>query len=144
MTTLVRTRACARVCTIPGSFPVEQSHLQLVVLDCLMALLTLLWGASLAIALVSVLVVLLARWTGGKRSLKVDGQGRVLLITAHPDDECMFFAPAIITLTQANVEIFLLCLSEGHFYNTVNIYMQWNSHSPGGACGFICPGAHSI
>jgi hypothetical protein len=86
-----------------------------VVLDNLMALLTLLWGASLAIALVSVLVISLARWTGGKRSLKTDGLGRVLLITAHPDDESMFFAPVIITLTQANVEIFLLCLSEGHF-----------------------------
>ena len=78
-----------------------------------MTLLTLLWGASLAIALVSVLVVSLVKCTGGKRSLKT--AGRVLLITAHPDDESMFFAPVIITLTQANVEIFLLCLSEGHF-----------------------------
>lgn len=81
-----------------------------------MALLTLLWGTSLAIALASVLVVSLVRWTGGKRSLKTDG--RVLLITAHPDDESMFFAPTVITLTQANVEVFLLCLSEGHFILT--------------------------
>ena len=87
-----------------------------VVLDNLMALLTLLWGTSLAIALASVLVVSLVRWTGGKRSLKTDG--RVLLITAHPDDESMFFAPTVITLTQANVEVFLLCLSEGHFILT--------------------------
>ena len=87
------------------------------VLDSLMALLILLWGASLAIALVSILVVSLARWTSGKRSLRIDGQGRVLLITAHPDDECMFFAPAIVTLTQADVEIFLLCLSEGHLHH---------------------------
>ena len=77
-----------------------------------MALLTLVWGASFAIALVSVLVVSLARWFGGKGSLKTEG--RVLLITAHPDDESMFFAPAIIALTQANVEVFLLCLSEGY------------------------------
>ena len=83
-----------------------------------MALVTFLWGASLAIALVSILVVSLAIWTGGKRSLKLDGGlgGRVLLITAHPDDECMFFAPIIITLTQANVEVVLLCLSEGYFH----------------------------
>ena len=53
------------------------------------------------------------RW---ERSLKTDG--RVLLITAHPDDESMFFAPTVITLTQANVEVFLLCLSEGHFILT--------------------------
>lgn len=78
-----------------------------------MDLMSLLWVAGLATALVSVLVASLVRWTGGKRSLKTDGP--VLLITAHPDDESMFFAPAIITLTQANVEIFLLCLSEGHF-----------------------------
>ena len=83
-----------------------------------MALVTFLWGAGLAIALVSILVVSLAIWTGGKRSLKLDGGlgGRVLLITAHPDDECMFFAPIIITLTQANVEVVLLCLSEGYFH----------------------------
>ena len=36
-----------------------------------------------------------------------------LLITAHPDDECMFFAPTIIHLLANNQKLFLLCLSEG-------------------------------
>ena len=41
---------------------------------------------------------------------------RVLFVTAHPDDECMFFAPTILGLTQrGQYDIFLLCLSSGQF-----------------------------
>ncbi|XP_062887143.1 N-acetylglucosaminyl-phosphatidylinositol de-N-acetylase isoform X2 [Mobula hypostoma] len=39
-----------------------------------------------------------------------------LLITAHPDDECMFFAPAVLRLA-ARGPFYLLCLSTGNFYN---------------------------
>lgn len=39
--------------------------------------------------------------------------GRTLLLTAHPDDEVMFFSPIIIPLIKAGVEIFGLSLSEG-------------------------------
>ncbi|KAK2828774.1 hypothetical protein Q5P01_019808 [Channa striata] len=42
---------------------------------------------------------------------------RVLIVTAHPDDECMFFAPTIIRLLELNAQIHLLCLSEGNYYN---------------------------
>ena len=43
-----------------------------------------------------------------------DVTGRILLITAHPDDECMFFAPTILSLGRSvRAELFLLCLSEG-------------------------------
>ncbi|XP_070839890.1 N-acetylglucosaminyl-phosphatidylinositol de-N-acetylase [Chaetodon trifascialis] len=42
---------------------------------------------------------------------------RALLVTAHPDDECMFFAPAIIRLVELNASVHLLCLSEGNYYN---------------------------
>jgi len=39
---------------------------------------------------------------------------RLLLITAHPDDEVMFFGPLVYWLTHSGVsEIFLLCLSMG-------------------------------
>lgn len=37
----------------------------------------------------------------------------VLVVTAHPDDECMFFAPAIQALRAYNVSISALCLSQG-------------------------------
>lgn len=42
---------------------------------------------------------------------------RVLIVTAHPDDECMFFGPTILTLTQRNepCTVYLLCLSNGWF-----------------------------
>ncbi|KAI9217870.1 putative deacetylase LmbE-like domain-containing protein [Blastocladiella britannica] len=39
---------------------------------------------------------------------------RVLLVTAHPDDECMFFAPTCLALTDAGVPLHLLCLSTGN------------------------------
>ncbi|XP_068600288.1 N-acetylglucosaminyl-phosphatidylinositol de-N-acetylase [Brachionichthys hirsutus] len=42
---------------------------------------------------------------------------RALIVTAHPDDECMFFAPTIIRLVDLNASVHLLCLSEGNYYN---------------------------
>lgn len=38
---------------------------------------------------------------------------RALIVTAHPDDECMFFAPTIIRLIELNASVHLLCLSQG-------------------------------
>ncbi|XP_023688844.1 N-acetylglucosaminyl-phosphatidylinositol de-N-acetylase isoform X1 [Paramormyrops kingsleyae] len=45
---------------------------------------------------------------------------RALLVTAHPDDECMFFAPTILRLLELNVSVHLLCLSSGNYYNQGN------------------------
>ena len=38
----------------------------------------------------------------------------VLVLTAHPDDECMFFAPTIHALQAHNVTLSALCLSHGN------------------------------
>ncbi len=38
----------------------------------------------------------------------------VLLITAHPDDECMFFSPTILNLRRQGILVNLLCLSNGN------------------------------
>lgn len=39
---------------------------------------------------------------------------RVLLVTAHPDDESMFFGPTILSLIRRkDCKIYLLCLSNG-------------------------------
>lgn len=40
----------------------------------------------------------------------------VLLLTAHPDDECFFFAPTILALRRSSLspQIFSLCLSTGN------------------------------
>ena len=38
---------------------------------------------------------------------------RCLLVTAHPDDEVMFFGPTILSLLEAGCQVFLLVLSPG-------------------------------
>ena len=39
---------------------------------------------------------------------------KALFVTAHPDDECMFFGPIILKLAkQSDCQMFLLCLSQG-------------------------------
>ncbi|KAM6907816.1 N-acetylglucosaminyl-phosphatidylinositol de-N-acetylase [Xenentodon cancila] len=45
------------------------------------------------------------------------GSVKALVVTAHPDDESMFFAPTILRLVELNVGVHLLCLSEGNYYN---------------------------
>lgn len=71
-----------------------------------------------AASIIILLLLLWAFWDFWKRlseksSLKIPG--RVLLIIAHPDDECMFFSPTILTLTRtAPHNVYLLCLSEGN------------------------------
>ena len=43
----------------------------------------------------------------------------VLLVTAHPDDEVMFFLPTLLQLRQQGREVYLLCLSKGREEGTV-------------------------
>ena len=38
---------------------------------------------------------------------------KVLLVIAHPDDECMFFCPSIARLQEQGGEVHVLCLSSG-------------------------------
>lgn len=41
---------------------------------------------------------------------------RLLLVTSHPDDECMFFGPLIYTLThRSSCQVYVLCLSNGEY-----------------------------
>lgn len=73
------------------------------------------YAATIFIALLLLFltwVLLLWRKFSGKCSVRPTGP--VLLITAHPDDECMFFAPTILALTRLAPEnVYLLCLSNG-------------------------------
>lgn len=41
----------------------------------------------------------------------------VLFVIAHPDDECMFFAPTILSLLREGHNVYLVCLSKGDYYN---------------------------
>lgn len=45
--------------------------------------------------------------------LNVKGVENVLLVTAHPDDECMFFGPVIRVLAELGCNMQVLCLSKG-------------------------------
>ncbi|XP_046979706.1 N-acetylglucosaminyl-phosphatidylinositol de-N-acetylase [Schistocerca americana] len=61
---------------------------------------------------------------------KIKSVKRVLFVTAHPDDECMFFGPTILTLAkQKDCGMYLLCLSNGNFEEKGNERKQelWNS-----------------
>ncbi|XP_073948281.1 phosphatidylinositol glycan anchor biosynthesis class L [Choristoneura fumiferana] len=40
---------------------------------------------------------------------------RVLVVVAHPDDECMFFGPTIFRLCEQGADVHLLCLSNGNY-----------------------------
>ncbi|XP_023575200.1 N-acetylglucosaminyl-phosphatidylinositol de-N-acetylase isoform X2 [Octodon degus] len=46
---------------------------------------------------------------------------RTLLVTAHPDDEAMFFAPTVLGLARLKHRVSLLCFSAGNYYNQGNI-----------------------
>ncbi|KAM6372800.1 N-acetylglucosaminyl-phosphatidylinositol de-N-acetylase isoform 3-T4 [Pluvialis apricaria] len=47
---------------------------------------------------------------------RMDGV-RALLVTAHPDDEAMFFAPTVLGLGRAGARPAVLCCSAGNYYN---------------------------
>lgn len=41
---------------------------------------------------------------------------RVLLVISHPDDECMFFGPTVLSMTRnPSVTLFVLCMSNGDY-----------------------------
>lgn len=75
------------------------------------------------VSLNALFYVLIHRFRNGKsrfrllRSTKLpQNASRVLLVTAHPDDECMFFGPTLIALAKnKNCRVFVLCLSKGEF-----------------------------
>ena len=45
--------------------------------------------------------------------------GRILFVTAHPDDECMFFGPSVLSAVENGRSVHLLCLSTGERGTTV-------------------------
>ena len=63
------------------------------------------------VALAVLLLLVWLRRRLGSCSLK-HGE-HVALIIAHPDDECMFFAPAILELSKRKSIVHILCLSRG-------------------------------
>uniref|UniRef100_A0A2M4BSN2 N-acetylglucosaminylphosphatidylinositol deacetylase n=1 Tax=Anopheles marajoara TaxID=58244 RepID=A0A2M4BSN2_9DIPT len=54
------------------------------------------------------------RWWWLLRRSQIPACQRALLVTAHPDDEVMFFGPTILELRRRQCRVFVLCLSEGN------------------------------
>ncbi|XP_044139686.1 N-acetylglucosaminyl-phosphatidylinositol de-N-acetylase [Bufo gargarizans] len=77
----------------------------------------------LAVALVAVVAVLwwlCSSWrdaVSGRVAAVRPGVHAPLLLIAHPDDECMFFAPTILGLVQGQRPLSVLCCSTGNYYN---------------------------
>lgn len=57
----------------------------------------------------------------------IDTPGRVLLVTAHPDDETVFFAPTVTALRNAKHDVFLLCLTTGKHWSFERAVCSTNS-----------------
>ncbi|KAI3635823.1 hypothetical protein MIR68_006461 [Amoeboaphelidium protococcarum] len=82
---------------------------------------------------VALIIAVLISWTilhynGNKNAAETLPRECVaLIVTAHPDDECMFFAPLIRLMVQNPnqfSEVFLLCLSTGNYDNFGNQRQQ--------------------
>ena len=53
------------------------------------------------------------------REYGLSSRKSVLLLTAHPDDEVMFFTPTILTFRDEGHKVFVVCFSKGKFRNHV-------------------------
>lgn len=66
------------------------------------------------IIVLSLLTVLLYSPRNSGEFFSELSQSRILFLTAHPDDECLFFGPTILGLAQQNSQIYALSLSTGN------------------------------
>ncbi|EIE20999.1 LmbE-like protein [Coccomyxa subellipsoidea C-169] len=69
--------------------------------------------ASLLALCVGSLLLLETGSLGRLAESPISNPGRVLLVTAHPDDEVIFFSSTISALHASGLEVFLLCLTNG-------------------------------
>src|SRR5688500_2778006 len=75
-----------------------------------------------AVISISIFMALWPRLFFDARSQRICGHrmsGNTLVIIAHPDDECMFFGPTIVSLMnrrRGRDKVYLLCLSTGDYY----------------------------
>ncbi|KAL7748872.1 hypothetical protein RI367_005785 [Sorochytrium milnesiophthora] len=78
-------------------------------------------AATIAAASALVYVYLLQAASGSRirataASTPIATVERYLLVVAHPDDECMFFAPILLQLARRGESVWVLCLSTGGYY----------------------------
>lgn len=51
---------------------------------------------------------------------------RVLLLTAHPDDECFFFGPTLLALSPQTSNLFSLTVSNGALMSSLSLSRALN------------------
>lgn len=74
-------------------------------------------GAIFFLLIAFVFICIIFKHKSSKHVLKaLKNKKSALIVTAHPDDECMFFAPTILNLKKVNINMHILCLSNGNFY----------------------------
>ncbi|KAG8450413.1 hypothetical protein GDO86_002900 [Hymenochirus boettgeri] len=76
---------------------------------------------SVGLIVVPLLICGVCRWVTnvirGRGSDQLHGVKASLLLIAHPDDECMFFAPTVLGLLRERMSLSVLCCSTGNYYN---------------------------
>jgi hypothetical protein len=69
---------------------------------------------AISITLLAFVILLQPSTVNLDTALSHDGESKTaLILTAHPDDEVMFFTPTILALLAAGWEVGALCLSNG-------------------------------
>ena len=71
-----------------------------------------------------VLVIYLIRSLSYQNRTLFKAHSSLLVVIAHPDDECMFFGPVITSLVESGVNVHILCLSAGNYYGQSHVRSQ--------------------
>lgn len=74
----------------------------------------LLLAAIAYLVICFILYLMTTKWNLIDFTRDVKNSERVLLVIAHPDDECMFFGPTILNFVRKrNCYLYLMCMSTG-------------------------------
>uniref|UniRef100_A0AC35TH62 N-acetylglucosaminylphosphatidylinositol deacetylase n=1 Tax=Rhabditophanes sp. KR3021 TaxID=114890 RepID=A0AC35TH62_9BILA len=60
----------------------------------------------------------------GSKEIKCNQKSKVLVVIAHPDDETMFFGPAIVKLAKSCNSLNILCVTSGNYYGQGQVRKQ--------------------
>ncbi|XP_044260294.1 N-acetylglucosaminyl-phosphatidylinositol de-N-acetylase [Tribolium madens] len=81
----------------------------------------------------------ICRWKLIDFKKDVKNPHRVLLVIAHPDDECMFFGPTVLNFTKQNqCKVFLMCLSTGQKVRKQELYKSCRMLGIDDSCITVC------
>lgn len=73
----------------------------------------LLFGVAAYLVICFLLYLLTTKWNVIDFTRDIKNSERVLIVIAHPDDECMFFGPTIQNFVKKKCVLYLMCMSTG-------------------------------